>query len=155
MIQNLSECGLLVDLVISFGALVGGPNTDGVQRLKLVRRPTERDIFWDETTGERLDPSCLLDPKSVPRLCEERQRDQPHKQLLCRGEDGIQRDRAQGPRNREERSSQARHRTGLSLDKNLSTEREMVRVEDGGKTQRESWRWPEWEDKRCKRDLGL
>ncbi|XP_041669139.1 uncharacterized protein LOC121526557 [Cheilinus undulatus] len=34
---------------------------EGIQRRTLVRRPTERDIFWDETTGEHLDPNCLLD----------------------------------------------------------------------------------------------
>lgn len=60
-------------MVCLYGPLVGGPNTEGIQRLKLVRRPTERDIFWDETTGESLDPSCLLDPKSLPHLCEERE----------------------------------------------------------------------------------
>ncbi|XP_063764901.1 uncharacterized protein LOC134881471 isoform X1 [Eleginops maclovinus] len=68
---------------------------EGNLRLKLARRPTERDIFWDETTEERLDPSCLLDPTFLPHLCEGRQRNQPNKQ------DGIQEDR--GPRNREEK----------------------------------------------------
>lgn len=106
-----------------------------MQRLKLVRRPTERDIFWDETTGESLDPSCLLDPKPLPHLSEERQCNRP-KQQLCSGEDGIQRARAQGPTigNR-----------GLSLDKNPSwtADRETVRIEDMGKTQRDSWLWPE------------
>ncbi|XP_035529596.1 uncharacterized protein LOC118336935 [Morone saxatilis] len=61
---------------------VGGANTEGIQRVKLMRRPTERDIFWDETTGESLDPSCLLDQKSLPHLCEEKQLNQPEKQLL-------------------------------------------------------------------------
>ncbi|XP_044021762.1 uncharacterized protein LOC122861436 [Siniperca chuatsi] len=98
---------------------VGGPNTEGIQRLKLVRRPTERDIFWDETTGESLDPSCILDPISLPHLYDKSQRNQPNKHLLCTGEDGIQRDRAQGPRKREERTQQSGHRV-LSLDKNLS-----------------------------------
>ncbi|KAK9533626.1 hypothetical protein VZT92_008732 [Zoarces viviparus] len=37
---------------------------EGFQRLKLVRRPTERDIFWDETTGQSLDPSELLVPET-------------------------------------------------------------------------------------------
>lgn len=60
-------------LVISFGPLFVDPNAEGNQRLKLVKRPTERDIFWDETTGQSLDPSCLLDPKSLPPLCKERQ----------------------------------------------------------------------------------
>ncbi|XP_038585552.1 uncharacterized protein LOC119910829 [Micropterus salmoides] len=71
---------------------VNGPNREGIQRLKLVRRPTERDIFWDETTGESLDPSCLLDTMSLPHLSEERQHKQPKKQLLDTGEDRIQRD---------------------------------------------------------------
>ncbi|GLD62421.1 uncharacterized protein AKAME5_001414600 [Lates japonicus] len=68
---------------------VGGPNTEGVQRLKLVRRPTERDIFWDESTGERLDPSCLLEPESQPLL------HQPDKQLMWKAADAIQNDQAQ------------------------------------------------------------
>ncbi|XP_049917502.1 uncharacterized protein LOC126400660 [Epinephelus moara] len=106
----------------------GGTNTEGMQRLKLVRRPTERDIFWDETTGESLDPSCLLDPISLPRLCEERQ---PNKQLLWGREDRNQRDQAQGPRDREETAQQSGHK-GLSLG-----------VEDRGKAQRESCEWPD------------
>ncbi|XP_033966806.1 uncharacterized protein [Pseudochaenichthys georgianus] len=73
------------------GPQVEGPNKEGIQRLKLVRSPTERDIFWDETTGDRLDPSCLLDPTFLHHLCEGRQRNQPNK------EDGIQGER--GPRN--------------------------------------------------------
>ncbi|XP_074517749.1 uncharacterized protein LOC141783992 [Sebastes fasciatus] len=124
---------------VVYSVNVGG--TEGIQKLKLVRRPTERDIFWDETTGESLDPSCLLDPKSLPHLCEERQRNQPNKQLLCKGEDGILTHGAQAPRNRKDRTQQSGHR-GLSLDKNLSwrTGRE---IEERGKTQRDSWLWPE------------
>ncbi|XP_036927771.1 uncharacterized protein LOC119004709 [Acanthopagrus latus] len=91
---------------------VGGPNTEGIQRQKLVRRPTERDIFWDDTTGESLDPSCLLDPKSLPHLCEERA---------------------------EKRIQQTGH-WGLS---SWTNEREMVSVEDRGKTQRSGWMGPE------------
>ncbi|KAF1374906.1 hypothetical protein PFLUV_G00233910 [Perca fluviatilis] len=119
---------------------VGETNTEGIQRLKLVRRSTERDIFLDESTGESLDPSCLLDSKSLPHLCEARQRNQPDKQLLCSREDEIQIDRTQGPTNREEITQQTGHR-GLSLDQNLvwTTEREIVRIEDRGKTQRDSW----------------
>ncbi|XP_051252178.1 uncharacterized protein LOC127361525 [Dicentrarchus labrax] len=66
---------------VVYAVNVGGANTEGIQRVKLIRRPTERDIFWDETTGESLDPSCLLDQKSLPHLCEERQRNQTEKQL--------------------------------------------------------------------------
>ncbi|XP_035796614.2 uncharacterized protein LOC118469137 [Amphiprion ocellaris] len=48
-----------------YTATVRSPNAEGIQRLKLVRRPTEKDIFWDETTGQRLDPNCLLKPESL------------------------------------------------------------------------------------------
>lgn len=130
--------------IISSGPLVGETNTEGIQRLKLVRRSTERDIFLDETTGESLEPSCLLDSKSLPHLCEARQRKQPDKQLLCSREDEIQTDWTKGPTNGEERTQQTGHR-GLSLDQNLAwtTEREIVRIEDRGKTQRDSWMWTE------------
>ncbi|KAM6968497.1 uncharacterized protein LKV04_017361 isoform 1-T2 [Tautogolabrus adspersus] len=69
-------------------------NTGKSQRLKLVRRPTERDIFWDETTGDRLDPSCFLDQNSLPHL------GLLYNQLLSRGQGVNKRDEAQGPRNK-------------------------------------------------------
>ncbi|KAM7402996.1 hypothetical protein PAMA_003767 [Pampus argenteus] len=62
----------------------GGPNKEGIQRLKLVRRPTERDIFWDEITGERLDLGCLLETKSLNLLSEETQQNQTEHQLLSK-----------------------------------------------------------------------
>ncbi|XP_070698400.1 uncharacterized protein [Pempheris klunzingeri] len=126
--------------------VVNGPHTERIQRVKLVRRPTERDIFWDETRGESLDPSCLLDPKALRHLSEEAQCNQLNKRLLGSGENGIelkiQRDQAQGLRHREKRTQQTEHRTGLSSNKNSSTtESESVRVEDRGKAQRDSWSW--------------
>lgn len=54
-------------------------------------RPTERDIFWDETTGQYLDPGCLLDSKSLPPLCKERQHNHPNSVILCGREERIQR----------------------------------------------------------------
>ncbi|XP_065822228.1 uncharacterized protein [Labrus bergylta] len=69
-------------------------NTGKSQGPKLVRRPTERDIFWDETTGDRLDLSCFLDQKSLPHL------GLPCNQLRRRGRGVNQRDQAQGSRNK-------------------------------------------------------
>ncbi|KAF3844827.1 hypothetical protein F7725_007990 [Dissostichus mawsoni] len=117
----MSECGLNM---ISLGPQVEGPNTEGIQRLKL------RDIFWDETTGERPDPSCLLDPTFLPHFCEGRQRNQPNK------EDGIQGER--GPRNREEKNEHTGQRCPY-IDKNIlwTNEREMVGIEDRDTTQRD------------------
>ncbi|KAI4803828.1 hypothetical protein KUCAC02_025476 [Chaenocephalus aceratus] len=114
------------------GPQVEGPNTEGIQRLKLVRSPTERDIFWDETTGDRLDPSCLLDPTFLRHLCEGRQRNQPNK------EDGIQGER--GPRNREEKNEHTGQRCPY-IDKNIlwTNEREMVGIEDRDTTQRDGY----------------
>ncbi len=91
-----------------------------------MRRTTERDIFWDDTTGERIDPSCLLDPKSLPHLYEERQ---PVTQLPGREEE----ERIQGVQARDQ-TLQTRHRR-LSSDRNLWTaEREIVSTKDRGKT---------------------
>ncbi|XP_026185862.1 uncharacterized protein LOC113144157 isoform X2 [Mastacembelus armatus] len=120
---------------------VRGNNTDRIQRVKLVKRPTERDIFWDETTGESLDPSCLLEPESLPLLCEETQRNQPNKQLLCKTVDWIQSDRDQGAKNRQgEKTVQQIGLRGLFLDKNLLTAgRETERAEHKVKIQRDSW----------------
>lgn len=125
----MSECGLNM---ISLGPQVEGPNKEGIQRLKVVRSPRERDIFWDETTGDRLDPSCLLDPTFLRHLCEGRQRNQPNK------EDGIQRER--GPRNREEKNEHTGQRCPY-IDKNIlwTNEREMVGIEDRDTTQRDGY----------------
>lgn len=106
-----------------------GP-TEGNQRVRLVRRPTERDIFWDEMTGQSLDPSCLLDPKSLPHFGKEEQCEQPEKQLLSREEKRIQREQAPG------QSEQTGHWEVL-LKKNFSrsTERQLISKEDTGQTQ--------------------
>nr|XP_046269398.1 uncharacterized protein LOC124072217 [Scatophagus argus] len=114
---------------------VNDPTTEGIQRLKLVRRPTERDIFWDDATGESLDPSCLLDPEPQPHLREERQCNQPAKELLHKGEESIQSVRARG---------QTGHRHP-SLDKNSSwaTGMEIVCIRERGETQRDNRLWPE------------
>ncbi|XP_034530460.1 uncharacterized protein LOC117805940 [Notolabrus celidotus] len=126
---------------VVYTANVGNP--DEIQRLKLVRRTTERDIFYDEATGERLDPSCLLDPEYLPQLREEQQ-SQTNKQLLCRG-DRIHKNQAKGPRNREEGTLQTEF-TGLSLDKNLSwtSEKERKGVDESEERQSASWMQPEF-----------
>ncbi|XP_044230611.1 uncharacterized protein LOC122998076 [Thunnus albacares] len=123
-------------VVYTFDA--GGPNKEGIQRLKLVRRPTERDIFWDETTGERLDLSCLLEPKSLTLVIEETQQN-----LLRKAEESNQRNQARGPKDRDKRTVQQSEHGGVSLDKNLSwtNERDIERTENKGKTQRDSWMW--------------
>ncbi|KAA8582236.1 hypothetical protein FQN60_008976 [Etheostoma spectabile] len=105
-------------------------------------RRIQRDIFLDETTRESLDPSSLLDSKSLPHLCKARQSNQPDKLLLCSKEDEIQTDQTQGPTNAVERTQQTGHK-GLSLDQNLAWTTEIVRIEDRGKRQRDSWILPE------------
>ncbi|KAM3595122.1 uncharacterized protein V6R79_018358 [Siganus canaliculatus] len=112
---------------------VTDPNNKGLQRLKLVKRPTERNIFFDETTGEILDPTCLLDPESPRHLSEERKWKQPDSWPLCRGEERIQTVEAQ---------SQPQQ-TGITLssDKRPSwtVKRETGRVEERS----DGWLWPE------------
>lgn len=63
---------------------------------KLVRRPTERDIFWDEITGQYLDPSYLLDPKALPPLCKERTCNWPNRQIPSGRKERTQRVPSQG-----------------------------------------------------------
>ncbi|KAF3701247.1 hypothetical protein EXN66_Car016935 [Channa argus] len=92
----------------------GCQNTDGVQMQKLVRRPTERDIVWHESTGKPLDPSFFLEPKSLALLWEEKQSNQP------KTVDTDQHDRAQNPQNRQK--LRAVHKSGYGgwiLDKEL------------------------------------
>ncbi|XP_047466806.1 uncharacterized protein LOC125023531 [Mugil cephalus] len=83
---------------------------EGIQQLKLVRRTTERDIFWDETTGSRLEPSCLLESKYLPNFSEEGPFNQ---QRLLRKLDLINKDQAHSQE--EGAVEQARHK-GLFLD---------------------------------------
>ncbi|AWP16555.1 Hypothetical protein SMAX5B_000445 [Scophthalmus maximus] len=121
---------------IVYTANVGAPNTEGIQRLKLVRRPTERNIFLDETTGESLDPSCILDAKALPPL------HQHNAPVLCKAGDASQKDEAQGPKNRlEERTVHQTGHRGVFLDNNLSwtAERKIKRIDNRGKTQTDSW----------------
>lgn len=68
------------------------PNKAG----RIVRRPTERDIFWDETTGRYLNPSCLLDHKSLPPLCKERWHNHLNSVIPCGREERTQRVQPQG-----------------------------------------------------------
>lgn len=121
--QNLNHN--VVQCFATLSEHVTWPLTEGNQRVRLVRRPTERDIFWDELTGQSLDPSCLLDPKSLPHFCKKEQCEQPEKQLLSREEKRIQRQQARG------RCEQTGHWEVL-FEKNSarSTERQQISKED-------------------------
>lgn len=68
-------------------ALLADANREG----KLVRRPTERDIFWDEITGQYLDHSYLFDPNALPPLCKERTCNRPGRQIPSRRKERTQR----------------------------------------------------------------
>ncbi|KAK2891750.1 hypothetical protein Q8A73_017415 [Channa argus] len=99
---------------VTYKVNIGCQNTDGVQMQKLVRRPTERDIVWHESTGKPLDPSFFLEPKSLALLWEEKQSNQP------KTVDTDQHDRAQNPQNRQK--LRAVHKSGYGgwiLDKEL------------------------------------
>lgn len=69
---------------------------DGNREGKLVRRLTERDIFWDKITGQYLDPSSLLDPTARPLLCEERTCNRPNRQIPNERKGRTQRVPSQG-----------------------------------------------------------
>ncbi|XP_041710218.1 uncharacterized protein LOC121544356 [Coregonus clupeaformis] len=76
---------------------VGGPSSKGIQRLHLLNRPTQKDIFWDEMTGESLDLKEILQPSPLPLEQGESQQSQPGPpQCLCRDEELINRDLAWG-----------------------------------------------------------
>ncbi|XP_076835381.1 uncharacterized protein LOC143481285 [Brachyhypopomus gauderio] len=52
---------------------IGGGGDEEIQRIQLVSRPTQRDIFWDETKGQHLDFRELLrlsKPATKPRVLE-------------------------------------------------------------------------------------
>ncbi|XP_029569325.1 uncharacterized protein LOC115162298 isoform X2 [Salmo trutta] len=74
---------------------VEAPSSKGIQRLHLLNRPTQRDIFWDEMTGESLDLKEILQPSPLPLEQGERQQSQPGPPpCLCRDEELINRDLA-------------------------------------------------------------
>ncbi|XP_024285937.1 uncharacterized protein LOC112256719 isoform X2 [Oncorhynchus tshawytscha] len=76
---------------------VEAPSSKGIQRLHLLNRPTQRDIFWDEMTGESLDLQEILQTSPLPLEQGERQQSQPGPpQCLCRDEELINRDLAWG-----------------------------------------------------------
>ncbi|KAI4879107.1 hypothetical protein NFI96_014439, partial [Prochilodus magdalenae] len=53
---------------------VKGTDNEETQRIRLISRPTQRDIFWDEVKEQSLDPKELQqpnDPVTVPDLREE------------------------------------------------------------------------------------
>ncbi|XP_020356770.1 uncharacterized protein LOC109903213 isoform X1 [Oncorhynchus kisutch] len=76
---------------------VEAPSSRGIQRLHLLNRPTQRDIFWDEMTGESLDLQEILQTSPLPLEQGERQQSQPRPpQCLCRDEELINRDLAWG-----------------------------------------------------------
>lgn len=117
---------LLFESKIQFVPLIVDPNKAG----RLVRRPTERDIFWDETTGQYLDPNCLLDPKSLPPLCKERQHDHPNTVIPCEREERIQRVQPLGV------TEQTGHwRQSTERDSSWTAERKEESKEDSGTTQ--------------------
>ncbi|XP_019909602.1 uncharacterized protein LOC105026462 [Esox lucius] len=76
--QRLHETNIRTDNV--------GRHSKGIQRLHLLNRPTQRDIFWDEMTGESLDLREILLPSPVPPEQEERRQSPsgPQPQLLGR-----------------------------------------------------------------------
>ncbi|XP_035388964.1 uncharacterized protein LOC113587039 isoform X2 [Electrophorus electricus] len=45
---------------------IRGTNDEEIQSFRLVSRPTQRDIFWDETKGQCLDLRELLQPTPPP-----------------------------------------------------------------------------------------
>lgn len=95
-----------------------------------MRRPTGRDIFWDETTGQFLDPSCLLEHKSLPPLCKERQHNHPNSVIPCGREERIQRVQPQGG------TEQTGHwRQSTERDSSWTAERKDESREDSGTTQ--------------------
>lgn len=100
------------------------PLTEGNQRVRLIRRPTERDIFRDEITGQSLDPSCLLDPTYLPNFWKEEPCEQPEKQLLSREEKRIQREQAQV------QSEQTGHWGLFEKNSSRRTERQLISKED-------------------------
>lgn len=102
------------------------PNKAG----RIVRRPTERDIFWDETTGQYLDPSCLLDPKSLPPFCKERQNNHPNSVIPCGREERIQRVQPQG-----ETEQTGHWGRSTERDSSWTAERKEECKEDSGTTQ--------------------
>ncbi|CAB1330885.1 unnamed protein product [Coregonus sp. 'balchen'] len=65
---------------------VGAPSSKGIQRLYLLNRPTQEDIFWERMTGESLDLREILQPSPLPPEQGERQQSQPgpQPQRLCR-----------------------------------------------------------------------
>ncbi|KAL0969092.1 hypothetical protein UPYG_G00222530 [Umbra pygmaea] len=73
-----------------------GRPSKGVQRLHVLNRPTQRNIFWDEMTGETLDLREILQPSPVLPNQEERQHPQPGTQLLHGDEEHINTDTACG-----------------------------------------------------------
>ncbi|CAB1335212.1 unnamed protein product [Coregonus sp. 'balchen'] len=76
---------------------IGGPSSKGIPRLHLLNRPTQKDIFWDEMTGESLDLKEILQPSPLPLEQGESQQSQPGPpQCLCRDEELINRDLAWG-----------------------------------------------------------
>lgn len=94
-----------------------------------MRRPTERDIFWYETTGQYLDPNCLLDPWSLPPLCKERQHNHQNSLIPSEREERIQRVQPQG-------TEQTGHwRQSTERDSSGTAERKEESKEDSGTTQ--------------------
>lgn len=131
----------MINAIILLVVSAEGPHKEGIQKLKLVRRPTERDIFWDETTGERLDLSCLLEPKSLTLLSEEMQQNHAEHSLEWKAEESDQRNHTQSPKDTDKGTIQQSEHRGMSLDENLSwtNECEIGRTEH--KTHRDIWLW--------------
>lgn len=62
-----------------------------IEKIRLVSRPTQRDIFWDEMTGQNLDPRELL--QSSPHLTDPDSKEkeitkQPNSAVGLRGNSG-------------------------------------------------------------------